>query len=159
MYKIENREHQVKIVVCDRCGTQMSDEDPFGGYHNRSQIRFRAGYASLFGDGNKVEGDLCDRCLYELLGPYLRIVEPDPAEAREWGDDPGKPIEAFFDMQARRVYDPHQTPYVMAENIVLILREWIDTCFDLKLKRTPVMMPAKDSSEPPAPHPEGGNMS
>ena len=103
MYKIEHHQHEAKVVVCDRCGKQMSDDDPYNGYNNRTQIRFRAGYASLFGDGNKVEGDLCDRCLYELLGPYLRIVEPDVTEAREWGDDPSQRIEDFFDMQARRV--------------------------------------------------------
>lgn len=141
MYKIEQRQHQVKVVVCDRCGKSMSDDLPYEGYNNRTQIRFRAGYGSLFGDGNKVEGDLCDACLHQLLGRYLRIVEPGPEEAREWGDEPGKPIEEFFDMQARRVYAGYQTPYQMAENVALILREWIDTCFDLKLKRSPVVPP------------------
>lgn len=155
MYKIEHHQHEAKVVVCDRCGKQMSDDDPYNGYNNRTQIRFRAGYASLFGDGNKVEGDLCDRCLYELLGPYLRIVEPDVTEAREWGDDPSQRIEDFFDMQARRVYAHYQTPYAMAENVALILREWIDTCFDLKLKRTPVVMSQQHSAgagQPQSPH-------
>lgn len=147
MYKIEPHEHQAKVVVCDRCGTRLSDDEPYAGYSNRTQIRFRAGYASLFGDGNKVEGDLCDRCLYELLGRYLRIVEPSEAEAREWGNDPSKPIDQFFDMRARRIYASYQTPYAMAEGVALILREWIDTCFDLKLKRTPVVV---------APNPTGG---
>lgn len=141
MYTIETREHETKVVTCDRCGKKMCDDDPYGGYSNRTQIRFRAGYASLFGDGNKVEGDLCDQCLYELLGPYLRIVESDALQAWEYGKDPAKPISEFFDMQARRLYAPYQTPHAMAENIALILREWIDTCFDLKLKRSPVIQP------------------
>lgn len=47
-------------------------------------------------------------------------------------------LETFFGMQARRVYAPDQTPYAMAENIALTLREWIDSCFDLKWKRSPV---------------------
>lgn len=119
----------------------MREDQPFRGYTNRTQIRFRAGYGSLFGDSNKVEGDLCDACLHELLGPYLRIVEPDTTQARLWGDDPSKPIEEYFDMGARRVYAPYQTPYQMAENVALILREWIDSCFDLKLKRSPVLDP------------------
>lgn len=147
MYKIESHEHEAKVVTCDRCGKQMSDDEPYDGYTNRTQIRFRAGYASLFGDGNKVEGDLCDECLYELLGSYLRIVEPNAAEAREWGDDPSQRIEDFFDMQARRIYARYQTPYAMAENVALILREWIDTCFDLKLKRTPVVMSEQRAAE------------
>lgn len=141
MYKIETHNHEAKVVICDRCGKRMSDDEPYDGYNNRTQIRFRAGYASLFGDGNKVEGDLCDKCLHDLLGPYLRIVEPTPNESEEYNADATAPIENFFDMQARRLYAPYQTPYAMAENVALILREWIDTCFDLKLKRTPVIPP------------------
>lgn len=156
MYKIEHHQHEAKIVVCDRCSKQMSDDDPRDGYTNRTQIRFRAGYCSLFGDGNKIEGDLCDRCLYELLGPYLRIVEPDVTEAREWCDDPSQRIESFFDMQARRVYARYQTPYAMAENVALILREWIDTCFDLKLKRTPVVMPEQPTADASQSQPQHG---
>lgn len=141
MYTIETHDRQVKIVICDRCGKRMTEDEPFDGYNNRTQVRFRAGYASLFGDGNKVEGDLCDRCLYELLGPYLRVVEPGPIEAAAYNANPAAPIEEFFDMQARRLYAPYQTPFAMAENVALILREWLDTCFDLKLKRTPVVPP------------------
>lgn len=147
MYQIESHNHEAKVVICDRCGKRMSDDEPYAGYNNRTQIRFRAGYASLFGDGNKVEGDLCDKCLHELLGPYLRIVEPTPNESETYNADPATPITSFFDMQARRLYAPYQTPYAMAENVALILREWIDTCFDLKLKRTPVIPPPSEASE------------
>lgn len=147
MYQIESHQHEAKVVICDRCGKRMSDDEPYEGYTNRTQIRFRAGYCSLFGDGNKVEGDLCDKCLHELLGPYLRIVEPAPNESETYNADPATPIEDFFDMQARRLYAPYQTPYAMAENVALILREWIDTCFDLKLKRTPVIPPPSEASE------------
>ena len=146
MYTIESSPRDVKVVTCDRCGTQLREDQPWDGYNNRTQIRFRAGYASLFGDGNKVEGDLCDRCLYELLGKYLRVVESSPDETRAWGEDhTGKPLESFFDMQARRVYAPYQTPYAMVENIALTLREWIDTCFDLKWKRSPVVLSPVES--------------
>lgn len=139
MYTIESHQHDAKVVACDRCGKRMSDDEPYEGYNNRTQIRFRAGYGSLFGDGNKIEGDLCDKCLYEVLGRYLRIVESDTSQAHDYGNDPSKPIEEFFDMRARRVYAPYQTPYQMAENVALVLREWIDSRFDLKLKRTPVI--------------------
>lgn len=147
MYKIETHNHEAKVVICDRCGKRMSDDEPFEGYTNRTQIRFRAGYASLFGDGNKIEGDLCDKCLHDLLGPYLRIVEPAANESETYNSDPATPIASFFDMQARRLYAPYQTPFAMAENVALILREWIDTCFDLKLKRTPVIQPPSEASE------------
>lgn len=96
MYTIEFHQHESKVVTCDRCAQKMSEDEPYAGYNNRTQIRFRAGYGSLFGDGNKIEGDLCDKCLYEVLGRYLRVVEPDPSVAREVGDDPTKPIEEFL---------------------------------------------------------------
>lgn len=145
MYKIETHNHEAKVVICDRCCKRMSDDEPYEGYNSRTQIRFRAGYCSLFGDGNKVEGDLCDKCLHDLLGPYLRVVEPAPNESETYNADPATPIASFFDMQARRLYAPYQTPYAMAENVALILREWIDTCFDLKLKRTPVISPPAET--------------
>ena len=147
MYKIEAHQHEAKVVICDRCGKRMSDDEPYEGYNNRTQIRFRAGYASLFGDGNKIEGDLCDKCLHDLLGPYLRIVEPSLDESRWYNADSGTPLNSFFDMQARRLYAPYQTPHQMVENVALILREWIDTCFDLKLKRMPVIVEQIPSRE------------
>lgn len=52
MYKIETHNHEAKVVICDRCDKRMSDDEPYDGYNNRTQIRFRAGYASLFGDGS-----------------------------------------------------------------------------------------------------------
>jgi hypothetical protein len=141
MHQIESRQHDVKVIHCDRCGKEMSEDKPWDGYNNRTQIRFRAGYCSLFGDGNKVEGDLCEQCLYDLLGRYMRVVEPSPDEAKAFNDEPGRPLESFFDMQARRPYAPYQTPYQMMENTMMTLREWIDTCFDVKLKRSPVQAP------------------
>src|SRR5579875_951711 len=76
MYKIETHDRQVKIVVCDRCGKRMSEDEPFDGYNNRTQIRFRAGYASLFGDSNKVEGDLCDSASTNCSVPTCALSSP-----------------------------------------------------------------------------------
>lgn len=144
MYKIESHQHDVAVVVCDRCGKRMQDEEFDNAYNNRTQIRFRAGYASLFGDGNKVEGDLCDRCLYELLGPYLRVVESRPEEAKAYNNEPTTPLDAFFDMQGRRVYSPYQTQYQTAEELACALKDWIDKNFDPSLTRTPVISKAQN---------------
>lgn len=143
MYKIESQQHDVTVIICDRCSRRMTEEAPDNDYNNRTQIRFRAGYASLFGDCNKVEGDLCDRCLYELLGPYLRIVEPSPEEAKAYNNDPHTPLDAFFDLQAKRVYSPYQTQFQTAEEVACAMRDWIDQHFDPKLKRTPVIAKAQ----------------
>jgi len=139
MNQTESRPQDVTVVICDRCKKRMYEEEPDSGYRNRMQIRFRGGYGSLFGDGNKVEGDLCDSCFYELLGPYLRIVESIPDEAKQYNDLTYKPLDSFFELQARRVYSPYQTQYQTAEEMAVALRDWIDRQFDPNLKRTPVM--------------------
>ena len=36
-------------------------------------ISFDAGYGSIFGDGNRVEVDLCEACLRDTLGAWLRV--------------------------------------------------------------------------------------
>jgi hypothetical protein len=149
MYQIESRQHDVKVVHCDRCGKEMSEDKPWDGYNNRTQIRFRAGYCSLFGDGNKVEGDLCDQCLVDLLGPYLRVVESNPVEAKQYSDLAYKPLDAYFDLQARRIYSPYQCQYQTAEDVACALRDWIDRQFAPGLKRTPVVpvVPPKNTSD------------
>ena len=38
-----------------------------------TSIGFVAGYASIFGDENRVELDLCESCLHDTLGMWLRI--------------------------------------------------------------------------------------
>ena len=35
------------------------------------------GYNSLFGDGERWQIDLCQTCMYELFGRYIRIL-PNP---------------------------------------------------------------------------------
>jgi hypothetical protein len=69
---------QEEIVVCDRCSREMVPDGSDCEHQERITIRFRAGYGSVFGDGNLVEADLCQHCLQEVLGKYLRIVEDDP---------------------------------------------------------------------------------
>ncbi len=34
------------------------------------------GSSSIFGDGKLLRLDLCERCLQEVLGPWLRVTEP-----------------------------------------------------------------------------------
>lgn len=66
-------------------------------YQERLAIRFRAGYDSVFGDGNLVEADLCQHCVKEVLTDYLRITRDDPFEPRYRLD--GKPAGGYQDYQ------------------------------------------------------------
>lgn len=57
-------------ITCDKCKKEYDDVmemQEFLHYVND------AGYASIFGDGNRLRLDLCQNCTKELLGPFIRI--------------------------------------------------------------------------------------
>lgn len=70
-------------VSCGRCGRDLGESSAIFEHQERLAIRFRGGYASVFGDGNLVEADICQHCLNDVLGPWLRITEDDPFEPRK----------------------------------------------------------------------------
>ena len=66
--------HQIR---CDRCGKETERGELGFRADDRvlqfSSIGFDAGYDSIFGDGNRVEADLCETCLRDTLGAWLRV--------------------------------------------------------------------------------------
>ena len=63
----------VKQIRCDRCARLVDlDEAEF---HEFVSIELKAGYGSIFGDGNDVQIDLCQHCLNSSLGPWLRVMD------------------------------------------------------------------------------------
>ena len=67
-----------------------------GDYSNRlfvpiRFVDFTAGYGSIFGDGNRVQADLCQHCVRKVLGRWLRVTEPTP-------------------QTPHRAFQPHQHP-------------------------------------------------
>jgi len=79
----------------------MLPNDPDCEHQERIAIRFRAGYESVFGDGNLVEADFCQHCLKDLLGQWLRVTSDDPFEPAHRLD--GGPVGAFQEYQLREV--------------------------------------------------------
>ena len=65
-------------ISCDRCGqtwtTDAIREAEF------TSIDFIGGYDSVFGDGSQVELDLCQQCLKQTLGQWLRVSDRDHDE-------------------------------------------------------------------------------
>ena len=65
----------VEAVVCDRCKKRYHNHD--SDCHDEIQefvhINAVGGYGSVFGDGHHIQCELCQTCVKELLGPYLRI--------------------------------------------------------------------------------------
>lgn len=58
-------------ITCDRCKTEYDDimeMQEFLHFEND------AGYGSVMGDGNRLRLDLCQTCVKELLGPFIRVV-------------------------------------------------------------------------------------
>lgn len=44
--------------------------------HEKLSLSFTGGYTSVFGDGAEISIDLCQQCLKDVLGPWLRITPP-----------------------------------------------------------------------------------
>lgn len=64
----------VHRIRCDRCGKEAERGEV--GFQEMTSIGFDAGYGSIFGDGNRVELDLCEACLRDTLGAWLRVTTP-----------------------------------------------------------------------------------
>jgi len=69
-------EHTVSnldVIICDKCKREIDAHDPRGADRVHS-IEFVAAGDSPFGDGNQIDCDLCEACLYGLIHDCLRIV-------------------------------------------------------------------------------------
>jgi hypothetical protein len=130
-------------AVCDRCGHAMDEADQRSGYNNLTLLRFRAGFESRFGEGNYIEGDFCDACLFSLFAPYVRVI--DDSQVPDSCD--------FFRVQSpRRLFAEHQVAGAMAEGVLMTLKDWISQCFDPKFTRRPAASkgaPMADVAEQP----------
>jgi hypothetical protein len=65
-----------KELVCDRCGREAELDDTDCEFHEFTSLAYKAGYGSVLGDGNNIELDLCQHCVKETLGTWLRITDP-----------------------------------------------------------------------------------
>ncbi len=66
---------EISAVTCDKCDKTLlvkNDKDVFELLEMYS-ISFVGGYGSIFGDGRKVECDLCQECLKEMIGDICRM--------------------------------------------------------------------------------------
>lgn len=62
----------VHSLCCDRCGGEARrHEAAFQEFMSIDQV---AGYGSVFGDGNRVQLDLCPACLKALAGEWVRVT-------------------------------------------------------------------------------------
>ncbi|MEC4156440.1 hypothetical protein AB7142_24550 [Escherichia coli] len=70
---------QESIIIsaksCDKCNFHAEKDNPE--FHEFLSIDRRAGFSSVFGDGNRLKLDLCQRCVKDLLNQWLSVSEPD----------------------------------------------------------------------------------
>lgn len=107
---LEYRDKTVREVfacTCDRCGLRMSAED--FGWHEKVSLDWRGGYRSVFGDGSRVSIDLCEHCVRETLGQWLRI-EPYSSEMPAFLDEDVQnaavPMPPHRTISVRELFDP-----------------------------------------------------
>lgn len=85
-YKTEIETREIKIVdsiTCDICKKTFSLTNPTKDFNFENEVEiqefhhidFYGGYGSVFGDSNRVQCDICQRCLNEKLGKYFRFNE------------------------------------------------------------------------------------
>ena len=67
-----------KQIRCYHCG--LLTENGEVEFSEMTSICMKAGYGSIFGDGNLVEVDLCQHCLKLTLGQWLRVTDPSEEE-------------------------------------------------------------------------------
>lgn len=67
---------KVHAFTCDRCGRHDDlEHNPFEA-QEYVHITTTGGYDSVFEDGAHIAIDLCQHCLKETLGPWLRVTAP-----------------------------------------------------------------------------------
>jgi len=62
-------------IICDRCdrvAQKVSNNFEFEEYLS---IDYIGGYGSIIGDGTRIQLELCQYCIKELLLPYARLGE------------------------------------------------------------------------------------
>jgi antitoxin CcdA len=80
MRKVKTVQKDTEVVthiVCDVCGKEVSFSDDIFEAQEFLSVTTYGGYDSIFGDGSKIEIDMCQDCLKDKLGPYLRISDEE----------------------------------------------------------------------------------
>ena len=62
---------RIAAIVCNKCGKRIVHEDHIE-WQESFIYCFTGGYGSVFGDGADLSVELCQGCMKELLGPYIR---------------------------------------------------------------------------------------
>ena len=79
-YEIKKEEVKTpKTITCDCCKVTYYYDKPEDMFEVQEfhYINFIAGYGSIFGDDCRISLDMCQHCLQEKLGKFIRINQRD----------------------------------------------------------------------------------
>lgn len=77
MKKFKDRMIQVPTtLLCDCCGREATIDGSDFEAQAFVSLNFVGGYNSIFGDGTQVCLDICQYCLNEKLGAWLKTSKP-----------------------------------------------------------------------------------
>lgn len=71
--KVKVESKQCTGIVCDRCKKEIDAEKDLFEFQEALMLSLTGGYGSVFGDGAKIELEICQGCVKEVLGPFMRI--------------------------------------------------------------------------------------
>jgi len=74
--QVEVQEIAVPVYIqCDRCKTIYSYDTPEHQMEIQEFLRIsmECGYNSIFGDESFIEADICQYCLQELIGSFVKV--------------------------------------------------------------------------------------
>jgi hypothetical protein len=79
MREYEAREVEQLFIIsytCDKCGlVAKPDGNTVMEYQEFMSWTNEGGYNSVFGDGDLIMLELCQHCIKELLGEYIRVIK------------------------------------------------------------------------------------
>lgn len=86
----EAQDTEVIGIRCDRCGIDVRTHaglcEQFA-LQEFLSIDFFAGYgAYAFEDGTRYQCEICEQCVKDLLGPFLRSYVRQPSDGSDWFD-------------------------------------------------------------------------
>ena len=75
--KITVEQYSAETITCDICGKKYdyANSEDFMEIQEFHHINFRGGYNSVFGDDVGFAADICQHCLKEKLGEYIKAVD------------------------------------------------------------------------------------
>lgn len=87
----------IQSLICDRCSRRAERDDVDCELHEFTSIHYRAGYGSIFGDGSDIELDLCQHCVKDTLGAWIRVTDPLAgfSEEQHGGEFPNESDKLF----------------------------------------------------------------